>query len=153
MICITFYSEIGNCCNNLDDLWCSKFTCWQVKHLDKISFLNLCTSSIHSLVPICNVPSLSITKSRDWPYCTSIIIFWNWESLLWATLTHSKYTNRTLNRDKMHFFSHFNCNPWSIDSCSSFIIDLIPVLMCENCLLTFYSRHRQLHLLYLDGKE
>ena len=137
MICITFYSEIGNCCNNLDDLWCSKFTCWQVKHLDKISFLNLCTSSIHSLVPICNVPSLSITKSRDWPCCTSIIIFCNWGSLLWATLTHSKYTNRTLNRDKMHFSIAFNYSPRSTNSCSYIIIDLLSVLMCARLSVDF----------------
>ena len=124
-----FHSWIGNCRNNLDDLWCSNFTCWLVKHLDKISLLNLCTPGAHILVPFRNVPSLSITKSRDWPCCTSNWTFCSW-ALLWYALTISKYTNRTLNRDIMHFFSHFNCNPWSIDSCSSFIIDLLPMLMC-----------------------
>ena len=94
----------------------------------KISLLNLCTPGPHILVPFRNVPSLSITKSRDWPCCTSNWTFCSW-ALLWYALTISKYTNRTLNRDIMHFFSHFNYNPWSIDSCGSFIIDLLPVLM------------------------
>ena len=185
-----FHSGIGNYCRNLEGLWCSNFTCWQVRHLDTksatslfipfyqyvffkswyilvepgwilevekwafiISFLSSSTSGTHSLVPKRNMPSLSITKSRDWLCCTSNINFYNWGSLLWATLTLSKYTNRTLNWDKMHFLVTFNYNPWSINLYSSLLSVSFLYWYKQDCLLTFYSRHRQLHLLYRDNKE
>ena len=40
MTCSYFHSTTGNGCNKPAGLWCSAFTCWQVKHL----FTNLTTS-------------------------------------------------------------------------------------------------------------
>ena len=36
-----FHSGMGYCCNNPEGLWCSSFTCWQVRHLETNSAISL----------------------------------------------------------------------------------------------------------------
>ena len=91
--------------------------------------------------------------SQDWPCWTSNFIFCNWESLLLAALTLFKYTNRTINRGKMHSLITFNCNPWSINPYSSFIIDLLSALICTKLSADFLFKYWQLPSLYQDSKE